>query len=339
MKNVVIMGQSPAVHAAVKSLLDRDPSVAITLISCDGQLPYDRMLLPGLIDRSVKEKDVFCADEDYYKSAQVQVIAGKEISRVNFNRKRIFLAEKTHVDFEGLIITDGTELRLPPFKGIRRQGVFALARLEAVKALVRYLTYTETVVVEPLGFAGIKAALALKAVGKDVVVAVRDEVLLAKMIPAARSQALARALEKRGIRLVMSGLDDIIGETEVKAVRLRSGKVIACDMVVLEDAAPDLRFLCDTELVIGERIPVTGPFRTNIPGVHAVDVVCQDDGLKFAGAYALNTEIGSLQAAVAVAGLWGDDKVLAESDLLPRDILEMFFHPEELAPVISEVTS
>jgi NAD(P)H-nitrite reductase large subunit len=339
MKNVVIMGQSPAVHAAVKALLDRDPSVAITLISCDGQLPYDRMLLAGLIDRSVKEKDIFCADEDYYKSAQVQVIAGKEISRVNFNRKRIFMAEKTHVDFEGLIIADGPEVRLPSFKGIRRQGVFSLARLESVKSLVRYLTFTETVVVEPCGFAGIKAALALKAVGKDVIVAVRDEAILAKIIPAARAQVLARALEKRGIRLIIGGIDDIIGETEVKAVRLKSGKVVACDMVVLEDVAPDLRFLSDTELVVSERIPVAGPFRTNIPEVYAIDAVCQNDALKFTGAYGLNTEIGSFQASVAVAGMWGEDKTLTESDLLPRDILEMFFHPEELLPVVSEVTS
>jgi NAD(P)H-nitrite reductase large subunit len=339
MKNVVIMGQSPAAYTAVKALLDRDPSVAITLISCDGQLPYDRMLLAGLIDRSVKEKDIFCAGEDFYKAARVQIITGKEVSRVNFNRKRIFMADKIHVDFEGLIITDGSELRLPAFKGVRRQGVFSLARLGSVKDLVRYLTFTETVVVEPLGFSGIKAALALKAVGKDVIVVVRDEALLARILPVERAQALSRALEKRGIRLVSGGLDDIIGETEVKAVRLKSGKVVACDMVVIEDVAPDLRFLSDTELVAGDRIPVAGPFRTNIPGVHAIDAVCQDDALKFTGAYGLNTEIGSVQAHVAVAGLWGDDATVTEADLLPRDILETFFHPEELVPVVSEVTS
>ena len=339
MKNVVIIGQSPAAYAAVKSLLERDPSVGITLISCDGQLPYDRTLLSGLIDRSVKESDIFCATEDFFKSAQVQVILGKEISRINFNRKRIFMAEKTQVDFEGLIITDGAEPRWPAFKGVRRQGVFHLARLESVKNLVRYLTFTETVLVEPLGFSGIKAALALKAVGKDVIVAVRDEVLLSKILCVDRAKVLARALEKRGVRLILGGIDDIIGETEVKAVRLKSGKVVACDMVVIEDVTADLRFLNDTELTAVDRIPVSGPFRTHMPGVHALDVVCRDEGLKFTGAYALNTDIGVLQASLAVAGLWGDDQTLTEVDLLPRDILETFFHPEELAPVVSEVTS
>ncbi len=216
MKNVVIMGQSPAAYAAVKALLDRDPSVAITLISSDGQLPYDRMLLPGLIDRSVKENDVFCAAEEFYKAAQVQVIAGKEVSRVNFNRKRIFLAEKTHVDFEGLIIADGAEPRLPPFKGVRRQGVFSLARLGTVKDLVRYLTFTETVVVEPLGFAGIKAALALKTVGKDVIVAVRDEALLGKMLPAARARLLCGPWKSAGSVLSLAALTILSARRKLK---------------------------------------------------------------------------------------------------------------------------
>lgn len=339
MKNVVIIGQSPAAHAAVKALLDRDPSVGITLISCDGQLPYDRALLPGLIDRSVRENDIFCAGEDFYTSAKVQVVAGKEISRINFNRKRVFCADKIQVDFDGLIIADGTDVRLPPFKGIRRQGVFHLARLDAVKGLVRYLALTETAVVEPLGFAGIKSALALKAVGKDVIIVMRNEVLLPGVLSELRSQALARALEKRGIRLIPGGIDDIIGETEVKAVRLKSGKVVACDMVVMEDVAPDLRFLNDTELeAAAGRIPVTGPFRTNIPGVHAVDAACQSADLKFTGTYAFS-ETAALQAAAAVAGLWGDEKTLTEADLLPRDILDTFFHPEELEPVASEVIS
>ena len=339
MKNVVIMGQSPAVHTAVKSLLDRDPSVGITLVTCDGHLPYDRMLLSGLIDRSVKENDLFCAGEDFYKSAQVQVIVGKDISRINFNRRRIFMADKVHVDFEGLIIADGLEPRLPAFKGIRRQGVFHLARLETVKNLVRYLTFTETVLVEPLGFSGIKAALALRAVGKDVIVAVRDEALLAGILSAERSDALARALEKRGIRILSGGIDDVIGETEVKAARLKSGKVIACDMVVIEEVAPDLRFLTDTELGGGERVAVSGPFRTVMPGVHAMDVACCAEALKFTGTYAMNPEAGVIQAPVAVAGLWGDESALGVTDLLPRDILETFFHPEELAPIVPEVTS
>ncbi len=337
MKNVVIIGQSPAAFAAVKAILDRDPSVAVTLISCDGQLPYDRMLLPGLVDRSVKEKDLFCADEDFYKSAKIQLIQGKEISRINFTRKRVFMADKIQADFDGLIITDGPDPRLPQIKGVRRQGVFHLARLETVRSLVRYLPFTETAVVEPVGFCGIKAALALKAVGKDVAVVLRQETLLPDILAPQRGQVLAQALLKRGVRVISGGIEDIIGEAEVKAVRLKSGKVVACDMAVFEDVAVDLRYLSETELESAERITVSGSFRTQVAGVYALDAVCQMESPRFAGGYWNDTDIGRVQASVAVAGLWGEDTAPTATDGVPRDILDQLFHPEELLLPVTEV--
>ena len=341
MKNVAIIGQSPAVHAAVKALLERDPSLGITVISCDGQRPYDRMLLPGLIDRSVKEKDIFCAPVDYYTSAQVQLVLDKEIQRVNFVRHRVFCADKAQVDFDGLIIADAPHLRLPQFKGIRRQGVFNLARFASVKALIAYLAFTETVVIEPLGFAGIRAALALKAVGKEVLVSVRDEGLLTGLIPPERATALSKALEQRGVRVIVSsgGITDIIGENEVKAVRLKSGKVVACDMVVLEDVAPDMRFVGETELAVMDRIPVTDALLSNMPGVYAMDITAQIDMFQYSGQNWLDTDTGSAQASVAAANMLGEEKKLMASDLASRDILETFFHPQELVITSSEMVA
>ena len=336
MKNSVVIGHAPAAHAAVRALLDRDPTLAITLISCDGQLPYDKTLLPGLIDRSVKEAGIFCAPEDMYRAARVELILDKEISRVNFNRKRVFLADKVQVDFDGLIITDAPQIQWPQLKGIRRQGVFHLARLSMVKDLVRYLAFTETALVEASGFGGIKAALALKAAGKDVVVAYSGDNLLAGLISAARAQALTAALLKRGIRVMAGGVEDVIGEVEVKAVRLKSGKVVACDMFVLENVKPDLRFLSDTGLAMDERIPVDIFLRSNIPGVLAVDVVARLEQPEFRGEYWLDARTGSVQARAAVDGFLGEGRALTPVDIAQADILDTLFDPLELVPVMSE---
>ncbi|MBF0331655.1 MAG: FAD-dependent oxidoreductase [Candidatus Omnitrophica bacterium] len=350
MKNIALIGQSPAVYSAVKALLERDPSLGLTVISADGQLPYDRMLLPGLIDRSIKEKDIFCAGEDFYKEAQVQLVLNKEISRINFNRSRVFCADrvvdpkavanKVHVDFDTLIMTDAPEVRLPPLKGVRRQGVFHIATLTAVKSLIRYLAFTETVVVEPLGFAGIHAALALKAVGKDVIIASRQESILSDILPLDRSRGLARALENRGVRVMFSGgsIEDIIGESEVKAVRFKTGKVVACDMIVLEDVAPDMRFLNETGISVVDRIVTSPAGASDIAGVYAIDVIAQIHEPKFTGGYWMNTDIGVRQIDVVVASLFGDVRAMTKDDLDVRDILESFFHPQELVLPIVEVT-
>ncbi len=259
MKHIVVIGQSPAAYAFVKDALERDPEAQVTLISCDGALPYDHARLPGLIDRSVKESDIFCAPQDFYAQDRIKVILDKEISRVNADRHRVFLAEKVQVAFDEITIIDAPQVKLPPLKGIRRKGVFHLVRLAAVKDLIKYLTFTETALVEPLGFAGIRAVLALKAAGKDVIALVRQEALLPGILSPERSQMLVRALEGRGVRVIFSGggVEDVIGEVEVKAVRLKSGKVVACEMFVTEDVTFDMSFLTDgaPEAVMGAAGP------------------------------------------------------------------------------------
>lgn len=339
MKNVVVIGHSLAAYTAVKALLDRDPTLGVTLISGDGQLPYDRTLLPGLIDRSVKEADIFCAPRDMYTAARVELILDKEISRVNFNRRRVFLADKVHADFDGLIIADAPQVHWPALKGIRRQGVFHLSRLDMVKDLIRYLAFTETVLIEPSGFSGIKAALALKSAGKDVAVAFSGPALLAEILTAARAQVLAAALQKRGIRVLPGGVEDVIGEVEVKAVRLKSGKVVACDMFVLENVKPDLRFLGETGLAVDERILVDACTRSNISAVLAVDAAARVEQPHFKGEYWLDARTGGLQAQAAVEGLLGEGRALTPEDLFQADILDTLFDPQELVPVLSEASA
>lgn len=349
MKNIVIIGHAPAAHAAILAILARDPSTAITLISCDGNLPYDRMLLPGLIDRSVAEKNIYCAPVDFYQSARIQLVLDKELARINFDRKRVFTVEapgagrgpgaRLQVDYDGLIIMDAPEIRLPTLKGVRRQGVFHLARLESVRSLIRYLALTKTVVIEFSGFAGVRAALALRAAGKEVIVAVRQDRLLPDILDEDRAGMLVRGLGARGVRLLPSGggITDIIGEAEVKAVRFASGKVVACDMVVLEDVSADLRFLDDAAVGVSGRMVVDDAFRTSFADVFAIDAVCQADQLKLIGGYGADTMAGCAQALTAVAGLCDEATGLPGSGFGQRDMLDAFFHPQELNPFCQEV--
>jgi NAD(P)H-nitrite reductase large subunit len=192
----------------------------------------------------VKEKDVFFHPAEFYKSLGVEVVTDKEITRINAVRRRIFLEERRQFEYDGLVLTDAPQLAFADIKGTRRSGVFHLARLETVKSLIRFLPFTETALLEVSGWSGIRTALALKALGKEVVIVTRGNALLEGVITAEGAETLMCLLDKRGLRVVLaSGIDDIIGENEVRAVRLRTGKVMACEMVVVEAVAPDLRFM------------------------------------------------------------------------------------------------
>lgn len=333
MEKFVLIGQSAAFLPAIDILRSTKPDASITIISCDGHLPYDRARLPELISKKAKEKELFLADEDYYKKLNVQVLTGKEITRINFNRKRVFMEDRQNVDFDALILADAPQVKLPSYKGTRRSGVFHLARLETVKSLVRFLPFVETALVECSSWQGVETALALKNLGKEVILSGSEGSLLAHVLVEEASQKLARLLEKRGIQIMLNnGIEDILGETEVKAVRLKSGKVIASDMVVLEDVSPDLRFLAEGDLVVGERI-ATGPsLRTNLSYICAIDAVFQMELPKMTGSYAFTREASERQGVLAAKALCGELEGVFEMPPLNVDAFFLaLFTADELA--------
>ncbi|MBF0486310.1 MAG: FAD-dependent oxidoreductase [Candidatus Omnitrophica bacterium] len=334
MEKFVVVGQSRAVVTAVKTIRSLRPEALVTIVSCDGQYPYDRFLLPLLIGRKLKDKDLFLETEEFYKANNIEVILDKEITRINFNRRRVFLAERNYVDYDVLIMADMPGIRLPEIKGNRRTGVFHLSRLETVKSLIRYLPFTETALIQVTGAVGIETALFLKALGKEVLVSTSQERLLAEALPAESSNLLAALLEKRGIRsLLNNNLDDILGDSELKAVRFKSGKVMACDMVLFEDVAPDLRFLNDNDLVLTERIHVTGSMASNMANVYALDSLCQMETPKIMGSYSLDPALADRQAEVAIKNSLGEAAVLDNIPPKASINFEKLFTETELAEV------
>ena len=340
MSRLVIIGQSPAVVSAIKKIREEADGWDITLISADGERPYDRSLLAKLIARKVKENELFCETDDFYTANKVDLILDKEITRINFNRRKVFLAERAQVDYDDLIICDAPQPRLPEKKGIRKTGVFHLARLDAVRKLIKYLPFTETAVVEVVSLTGIETALALKEIGKDVIIVASEEVLLSGLLGEGTARLFLKLLEKKGIRIFLgSMIEDILGDVELKAVRLKSGKVLACEMVVFDDVAPDLRFLSEGDLVMTERITVMGTMHTNLHHVYAVDTVIEMQSPRMKGSYSQATSIGQRQGEVAAMNVRGMEAVFTMDASDGRASLEAFFSCDEVKAVEDEINS
>lgn len=328
----VLLGQSLALIAAARFIRSRDTVAEIVILSCDGKVPYDRSLLPQLISKKIKERDLFREAEDFLQAEDVALVLDKEVTRINFNRRRIFLSDKQNMDYDVLIMADAPQVRMPNLKGIRRTGIFHLARLDTVKGLLRHLPFIETAVVEINSVLGVETALVLKELGKDVLAVSGQERLLEGCIDGASSQTLSVLLEKRGIRtLLNNSFEDFLGDSDVKAVRFKSGKVVACEAVVFDDPPPDLRFLADGDLVIGQRIPVTSNMRTNMENVFAVDVLCQMELPKITGNYSFPSADAERQGEVAALAAFGQPISYDRSPASGSALLERIFTGDQLA--------
>lgn len=259
MKKYVIIGNSAAGIAAAETIRGQDAEAAISIVSDETTFPYERHRVLDVLEGRVKEKDLVFRGEDFYKKNSIDFLSGREVAALHLTRKRVAFKDKETLDFDWLIIASGSAVQLPQIKGIQKEGVVALDGLRDVKFLRENLPLAQTVVV----------------VGSDEPARCLARIIAAKKIEVKFFGDFSCAPE--GVD-VMSGhsIAEILGEAEVRAVRLANSKVVGVNLVVFtQPRRPRLDFLRDTEIKTREGILVDCAMRTNIPFVFAAGDVSE----------------------------------------------------------------
>jgi nitrite reductase (NADH) large subunit len=311
MLNILIIGNSLSAVSAIEEIRRQDASSKITLFCPEGVLPYDRCLLPSFAARDIKESNLLAKPAKFFEERQVQVVLNEPLTRISTKRKQITTGSKAHISFDKLLLTDLAAVKLPSIKGHHKQGVFDIARLTAVKELVKYLPYADNIIVEVNTFAGFDMACALKRLGKEVIMVSATEGLLGDVLDDESSVLLKQIIEAQGIRVVVKTvIEEILGDAEVKAIRLKSGKVMAGEAVIFDNVTADLKILADTGLLEEDQFNVGEFFNTVLPEVFACDGAL--------GSYDLSSQESMEQGRAAAANLLNVGSVTYEPSLVMR---------------------
>lgn len=116
--------------------------------------------------------------------------------------------------------------------------------LSSVKELIKFLPFVDTVFVDVRNLQGFNMACALHKAGKEVMIVSRDQTLLSQVFDEETGALLQQIVDGKGIRVVTnSEIEEVLGDAEVKAIKLNSGKVVAAQMVVLDSSTLDFRAL------------------------------------------------------------------------------------------------
>ena len=274
-------------------------------------MPYNRALLPSLIAKDIKESAVYVANDKFFKDNQVNFIHQEAITRLSTKRHQISTESKTHVLYDQLLLTDVSTVRLPAIKGHHRKGVFDVLRLPSVKEIIKFIPFMDTAVIPVTSFIGFNTACALSRLGKEVIILTPPEGVLAEMFDDDTAALLKQIVESKNIRVISDTLEEILGDEEVKAVKLKSGKVIAAEMVLFDEASPDVRPLAETEIVEDNQVAVGEFFNTAVPDVFACDAAL--------GAFDLLAEESRQQGVAAAANLLNVGSFNYQAPVLLRD--------------------
>lgn len=278
MNKIVFMGGSLAGVKAAEEIRLLDPASTIKILLWEPHLPYFRSQFASFLGNEISADKLAVRDRGFYEQNHIEILTNKKISRVNFRKGQITFEDKEKLDYDVLVLTDTPHTKLPDVKGNHRNGVFGLRRMSDALEISKLLPVVETVVIQSQTLAGLRIAASLRRCQKEVIWVTPEKRILSGVLNEEALNVVRNLVEEAGVRLVEDNeIAEVLGDTEAKAFRLKSGKVLAAQLVLWPDAGADLKLFKESELQCDEKIPVNAQFQTNISNVFALDDLCQSE--------------------------------------------------------------
>ncbi|HBO97267.1 MAG TPA: hypothetical protein DE315_07605 [Candidatus Omnitrophica bacterium] len=274
MKKILVLGSSIAGVRAIEEIRRFAPDCETTILT-DGEYPYDRGLFAPVLAKEVDYKKIFYKPNDYYEKNRVNVVTGKKIARINLKKCKVTTDDKQAFEGDVLIITDAPGYKLPEIKGVNKNGVYTLQQLTELDQILDFLPLIDAVVVQSDSPRGVSIASAFLKRDKEVIWVVTSDQIAQDLLNADTTGQLTGARQENKLRVVAANpIAEILGEGDVKAIRLKSGKVLAAQIIIFPDAPVDFRVLTDPAVTTDGKIRVNEQFQTGIEGVFALDAAC-----------------------------------------------------------------
>lgn len=271
MKNFIIIGNCAAGVSAAESIRRSDKESRLTIISDEDYLSYCRCVLSYYLAGDTQESNLVYRDRGFYKEKNIDLILGKKVLRVEPKKNRVVLENNDKLEYDRILIATGSSSKLPEIKGIHKRGVFGFRTIKDAKDILGLLPVTKTAVCLGGGLIGLKAAYALKKRGVDVKVVVKSGQILSQVLDKEASEIIKRHLESNGLE-ILTGLDaaEFLGEGELKAIKLDSGKVIGCEVAIIgKGVSSNTGIVKNTDVKIEEGIVVDEFLKTSVDNIFA----------------------------------------------------------------------
>jgi NAD(P)H-nitrite reductase large subunit len=310
MKQFVIIGNSAAGIAAVEAIRQKDKTSKVMVISDEDYSSYCRCLISYYLAGEVKEDKVLYKPETFYKENNIELLLNKKVLRVDPKKNRITFEDKNQLNYDCLLIATGASPKFPEIQGIKKRGVFGFRTIKDAKDIEGLLPVTKTASVLGGGLIGLKAAYALKKRNIEVKVIIKSKQALSQMLDYEAALLVQERLEENGIELVL-GQDatEIIGNGDIKAVKLDSGKVLGSSIVIVgKGVSANMDIIKETDIKVNEGIIADDLLRTNISNIYTAGDVCESFDLTL-GKYSVNAlwPIAVEQGKIAGANMAGEN--------------------------------
>lgn len=234
-KPIVIVGAGQAAARAAQALRQEGWQDRIVLVGDEPVPPYERPpLSKEVLAEGADPLKATIFAEPHYAAHGIELRLGTRAVRLDLAAPAVELAGGETLPFERLILATGSRPRLLPGTGPQPAGLYCLRTAEHARALAGALRPGASVVMIGGGFIGLEVAASATKLGCRATVIEARPQLMDRVVDPGVAAAYAAHHRGHGIDILLdASVAGIEGGTAVERVRLKDGRTIAADVVVL----------------------------------------------------------------------------------------------------------
>lgn len=278
LERVVVVGSSLAGLRAAETLRQVGWSGALTLVSDEAEMPYDRPpLSKKLLAGEWEPERIRLRRSDDFEGLRAEWVLGDRAMALDTAHRFVTLASGRRLEFDGLVIATGATVRRLPGQP-DWPGVHTLRSLAEAVALRTELEPGRRVAVIGAGFIGLEVAATARSKGCDVTVLEGAEAPMMRGLGSTMGRRAALVHADNGVHIrcgvsvaELTQADD----GRVSGVRLSNGEVVPADVVVVGvGVVPSTSWLEGSGLTVRDGVVCDEFLCAGVPGIYAAgDVV------------------------------------------------------------------
>ena len=269
-----MVGQAGA--QATETLRRRGHRGPITLIGDENLLPYQRPPLSKKFLAGTLERDrLLIRHAEHYAEHAIDMRLGYSAVRIDRARRRVEVADGSHVDYDKLLLATGSVARQIRVPGAELAGVYYLRTFADVERLRAEMAPGRRCVIIGGGYIGLEAASTCRELGVEATVLDAADRVMSRVVSPWVSQFYESEHARHGVdvrcgarveALVPESAPGHPGSVRVAAVRLAGGIEVPADFVLVavgvlpNDAlARDSGLDCDNGILVDDHCRTSDP--------------------------------------------------------------------------------
>ena len=277
----MIVGNSVAGTTLAKNLRDADPTVQIDIYS-DETIPYYPR--PRLIDYLIgryAEKEMSFYPLEWYEKNNLKLHLNSHVEKIDRQAKKIHVSG-TWVQYDKLALCTGSSAFIPPFMGLPKKRVFTLKTIQDARDIKETASGSRHAIVIGGGLLGLETARGVCTAFPSLRVTILEnaEHLLMRQLDHTGAEMLTSWIESTGAKVMtVAETVEVLGTDEATGVRLKDGRVVEGDMIVISAGTrANVKLARDAGLAVNKGIVVDSSLRTSDPDIFSIGDVCEFQG-------------------------------------------------------------